>query len=41
MTPAKINITDFPLDLLIFDFMIFQAQEDCLQIDLSISWRST
>ena len=30
--PAKINVTDFPLDLLIFDFMIFQAQEDCLQI---------
>lgn len=35
-TPAKINVTDFPMDMFIFDFMIFQAQEDCLGIHTSI-----
>lgn len=28
MTPAKINVTHFPLGLFVFAFMIFQAQDD-------------
>lgn len=35
-TPAKINVTDFPLDMFIFDFMIVPAQEDCLWIKASV-----